>query len=1145
MTQRKPRWRRVGVVSLSMALIGALLLPAAPRALGADEPYGFQGETGSAEDVDARTGSVAPTTRQLAIVKNMGATARWNDYGTPHSLIKHGGYLASGLSSDAIEAARSWVDTNRELFRLSQRGVDNLEVINDSKLDGTGAHVVLFRQRFGALDAAQDGMLTIGVVGGKIAYVSSSIAGDGNAPAAAELTATEAYMVASSDAGLGVEAADVGVLNKKQDGWTLLEVKGLEGLQRSKLIALPTPESGIRPAYETIVLDNQVGEGNHPIAFTYFVDAIDGKVWFRHNRVQHLAQPETGMFTGETGGPGNPCGPKHPFEAPAGTQSIDVAATADNPADDIVINLYDPTGKVVASTDTLSSPEAIHYSPAVVVPGIYAAEVCQFDPQQEAFAYSGLYSANPAGTSGLPYPPKWRVFPANPPLDYSTTDTRELWCWESAVEGTPVEGCEREVKNIAARAPWDYSFRTGAPTFSTIGNAAFNGEAWLAANTVIAGAIGPGPTGYRPVSLERNYDFEWTNQWNESKCNPSVFTSGQRNDVDAATTNLFAMHNRMHDWSYFLGFTEQNYNLQDSNLGNGAAGPFPLGREADPEIGNVQAGAISGGYPTFGGRDNANQITLNDGIAPITNMYLWQSIAGAFYAECTDGDYDMSVIGHEYTHAISNRMVGGPDAGLSGPQAGAMGESWSDLSAVEYLNEYGFAPTGDENPFAVGPYVTGDHQAGIRNYGMNFSPLNYSDVGYDVTGPQVHADGEIWSAINFDVRQALIDKYNGAFPATDATLQQRCGDGELPADQCPGNRRWIQIMFDAWLLMPPTVSMVDARDAYLAADLMRFGGANQDVLWREFARGGLGTDAASDTNADPDPTPSFESPLANNATLTFAPIAIDERRAPVDAEVFVGDHEQRATPIADTDSGSDLGNSASFVPGTYDLIVRADGYGAQRVTVTVGAGQSRTLTVRMPTNWASVNKGANAYGDGVNLESLIDDTEETNWASLGEPVEGRTVFVDMTKGEHLVNRVQVSAMLRASDPENEGDPGSQNRFSALRQFEILTCNATEENCSRTDNFGVIFTSATDAFPAHAPRPRSPELIIRSFDVPDTRATHVALRVLTNQCTGGPAFQGDTDNDPLNNPDCDEGDAGPLLPLQGNNVRAAELQVFSR
>ena len=77
-----------------------------------------------------------------------------------------------------------------------------------------------------------------------------------------------------------------------------------------------------------------------------------------------------------------------------------------------------------------------------------------------------------------------------------------------------------------------------------------------------------------------------------------------------------------------------------------------------------------------------------------------------------------------------------------------MGESWSDLMAVEYLAETGFAPVADENPFAVGPYVTGDKRAGIRNYGMNASPLNYSDVGYDfvcnaATCPlltQVHAD---------------------------------------------------------------------------------------------------------------------------------------------------------------------------------------------------------------------------------------------------------------------------------------------------------------------------------------------------------------------------------------------------------------------
>ena len=41
------------------------------------------------------------------------------------------------------------------------------------------------------------------------------------------------------------------------------------------------------------------------------------------------------------------------------------------------------------------------------------------------------------------------------------------------------------------------------------------------------------------------------------------------------------------------------------------------------------------------------------------------------------------------------------------------------------------------------------------------------------------------------------------------------------------------------------VSMVDARDAMLAADMVRFGGAHQALLWNAFARRGLGTGAAS------------------------------------------------------------------------------------------------------------------------------------------------------------------------------------------------------------------------------------------------------------------------------------------------------------
>lgn len=156
-------------------------------------------------------------------------------------------------------------------------------------------------------------------------------------------------------------------------------------------------------------------------------------------------------------------------------------------------------------------------------------------------------------------------------------------------------------------------------------------------------------------------------------------------------------------------------------------------------------------------------------------------------------------------------MVGGPDSGVTGLQGGAMNESWADQSAVEYLNGNGLVPTSNENPFAVGPYATGNKVSGIRNYAMNNSPLNYSDIGYDFVctsndlgicnSPegQVHADGEIWIATGYDIRQALIAKYNDEAPASDVNLQRRCANGGEYILHCPGNRRWIQIVFDAFL----------------------------------------------------------------------------------------------------------------------------------------------------------------------------------------------------------------------------------------------------------------------------------------------------------------------------------------------------------
>ena len=203
-----------------------------------------------------------------------------------------------------------------------------------------------------------------------------------------------------------------------------------------------------------------------------------------------------------------------------------------------------------------------------------------------------------------------------------------------------------------APSPWDVNPATGVSTNTTNGNNAIAVHNWTNNSPF---TVGTETATARP---NRDYHYPWTNQWFEQRCNPATtFTSAQRNDIDAARANLFAMHNQMHDWSYRLGFIEATFNMQRVNVGLG-------GLANDPEQGNAQAGGISGGpAERFAARDNANQVTPPDGIAPITNMYLWQPIAGTFYAPCVDGDFDMTVIGHEYTHAISNRMVAGPNIG--------------------------------------------------------------------------------------------------------------------------------------------------------------------------------------------------------------------------------------------------------------------------------------------------------------------------------------------------------------------------------------------------------------------------------------------------------------------------------------------------
>ncbi|MBA3290422.1 MAG: hypothetical protein H0U17_02885 [Actinobacteria bacterium] len=149
------------VMVLSIATVPATGRQGRGHAHDPSTTWSFQGEHDhDHDDIDNRAGVRRPTRAQRRAVSALGAEVAWNDLGTPRSLIKHGGWLAKGLGSDAEEAARRFISDNRALFLLSATGVADLELIRETAI-GKGT-ALAFQQRFGGLLAAPDGPHQLG-----------------------------------------------------------------------------------------------------------------------------------------------------------------------------------------------------------------------------------------------------------------------------------------------------------------------------------------------------------------------------------------------------------------------------------------------------------------------------------------------------------------------------------------------------------------------------------------------------------------------------------------------------------------------------------------------------------------------------------------------------------------------------------------------------------------------------------------------------------------------------------------------------------------------------------------------------------------------------------------------------------------------
>ena len=299
---------------------------------------------------------------------------------------------------------------------------------------------------------------------------------------------------------------------------------------------------------------------------------------------------------------------------------------------------------------------------------------------------------------------------------------------------------------------------------------------------------------------------------------PIDFSKQPISYLDAAITQLFYVCNSLHDLLYVYGFDEVAGNFQDENFHRG-------GKGRDAVIANAADGS---------GYNNANFATPPDGRQPRMRMYYWTESQPK-----RDGDLESGIIIHEYSHGLSIRLTGGPSnvACLGWGESGGMGEGYGDTIAT-FLRTT--ANDTRKTDFAMGAYSANDPE-GLRRYVYSTSlETNPSTYGF-LKKPnyrEVHAKGEVFAAILYEVFWNLVDKHN--FNA----------NWLYPGDKKFGNQLALQLLLDGMKLQPCYPTFVEARDAILLADQLKTKGENQCIMWSAFAKRGLGVNATAGGNED-------------------------------------------------------------------------------------------------------------------------------------------------------------------------------------------------------------------------------------------------------------------------------------------------------
>jgi hypothetical protein len=517
-------------------------------------------------------------------------------------------------------------------------------------------------------------------------------------------------------------------------------------------------------------------------------------------------------------------------------------------------------------------------------------------------------------------------------------------------------------------------------------------------------------------SIHWTNDFGFTTyQQANGFCAPSHTSVCSWDSFDSGSWSTFRRQNAAQVF-YFVN-TFHNHLKNDPSIGfNPASGNF---EGVDKVIAQTDDGANQpfsdflnlANMPDEAHLNNANMFTPPNGSSPTMQMYLFTAGGGSTTPDVNAGD-DASIVYHEYTHGLSNRLVTYADGwgALETPQAGALGEAWSDWYALDYLVGAGFeTDDSGDGDVLVGAYAT--NGVGIRSEGLDCpvgssgpscpgagtaggGGYTYGDLGKIFSGPEVHADGEIWSQTLWDLRQTV--------GVADARF----------------------LVTEAMRLSPPNPSFLDMRNAILQANQVNVaenGAADhEDALWALFAARGMGYFASSVFGYDGDVSPIEDFSLPPDQSQAGSVTGLvrnrDTGKPVAGAYVALAGHDSGFLgDLADVTDAAGRYTIANVPAGTYpELYVFKAGWdevvaGPVTVTASTQTGLSNLLLRR---DWASSRAGGRVFSFtgpnntpfcGTGPGGAIDQALSRGWPS-DVPVSGTmprivvklSAYVDVT-----------------------------------------------------------------------------------------------------------------------------------------------------